>query len=459
MSSAAAPADLPPVLPRPSIFISYASENRAAARLLRDTLAASGLDVWYDENELGGGDAWDQKIRRQIRECTYFMPVISAQTEARREGYFRREWRLAVDRSHDMADDVMFLLPVVIDGTSEAGARVPEKFLTVQWLKLPGGVATPALSALASRLAHGEHIAPTRAAAFVPPPPLKNIPVPPIKVTLRGSADAHAEGPPPMPHFPVRPADQRENLKYFAEILWWILTTAWLLFKRLPKWARILVVIWAIMMLFRSSDDPAAPHKSKPAGIKTVAALESKDAERLRDTAAELEKVAADPATGNIGAGFARAGAELAKAISKEVAAAVPAAGPLGVVPFNTGASEPAAREFADAVFERVFGQLTLARPGRVSVRPTADPAADDATLRALAAAAGEDRLLVARFETEAGKPAFVVRLLAVKTAKVVWTGTFEIDATNATDVAGQITQAVLKAHPSKPPAPPPAAP
>ena len=68
MSSAAANADLPPVLPRPSIFISYASENRAAARLLRDALEASGLDVWYDENELGGGDAWDQKIRRQIRE-------------------------------------------------------------------------------------------------------------------------------------------------------------------------------------------------------------------------------------------------------------------------------------------------------------------------------------------------------------------------------------------------------
>jgi TolB-like protein len=455
MSSAAAPADLSPVLPRPSIFISYASENRAAARLLRDTLAASGLDVWYDENELGGGDAWDQKIRRQIRECTFFMPVISAQTEARREGYFRREWRLAVDRSHDMADDVMFLLPVVIDGTSEAGARVPEKFLTVQWLRLPGGVATPALTALAARLAHGEHIAPTRAAAFVPPPPVKTTPVRPIKAA---PADSHAEGPPPMPHFPVRPADRRDNLKYFAEILWWILTTAWLLFKRLPKWARILVVIWVIMLLFRSSDEPNTPHKSKPAGIKTVAALEPKDAERLRETAAELEKVAADPSTGNIGAGFARAGAELAKAISKEVAGA-PAAGPLGVVPFNTGASDPAARKFADDVFERVFGQLTLARPGRVSVRPTADPAADDATLRALAAAAGEDRLLLARFEPAAGKTAFVVRLLAVKTAKVIWTATYEIDAANAADVAGQITQAVLKAHALKPPPPPPAAP
>ena len=132
-----------PEAPRPSVFISYASENREAAKLLREALSASGLEVWYDEDELTGGDAWDQKIRRQIRECTYFMPVISAQTEARREGYFRREWRLAVDRSHDMADDAMFLVPVVIDQTTEAGARVPEKFTTVQWLKCPGGVATP----------------------------------------------------------------------------------------------------------------------------------------------------------------------------------------------------------------------------------------------------------------------------------------------------------------------------
>jgi hypothetical protein len=38
-----------------------------------------------------------------------------------------------------MADDHLFLLPVVIDDTNEAQARVPEKFLTVQWLRLPEG--------------------------------------------------------------------------------------------------------------------------------------------------------------------------------------------------------------------------------------------------------------------------------------------------------------------------------
>src|SRR3954468_23313740 len=133
----------PPALPRPSVFISYASEDRTAARRLRDSLAAAGLEVWYDENELGGGDAWDQKIRRQIRDCDYFMPVISATTERRKEGYFRREWRLAVERTLDMADDVLFLLPVAIDDTPEVGARVPDKFLTVQWLRLPGGQCTP----------------------------------------------------------------------------------------------------------------------------------------------------------------------------------------------------------------------------------------------------------------------------------------------------------------------------
>ena len=87
-----------PQRPPPSVFLSYASEDRKAAQALRDALETFGLEVWYDESALDGGDAWDQKIRRQIRECDFFMPVISAQTDARPEGYFRREWRLAVER-------------------------------------------------------------------------------------------------------------------------------------------------------------------------------------------------------------------------------------------------------------------------------------------------------------------------------------------------------------------------
>ena len=69
------------------------------------------------------------------------MPVISAATQARDEGYFRLEWKLALDRSHLMAHDKPFLLPVVIDATSDAAARVPPEFRAVQWTRLPGGAA------------------------------------------------------------------------------------------------------------------------------------------------------------------------------------------------------------------------------------------------------------------------------------------------------------------------------
>ena len=74
--------------PAGAIFISYAREDTDAARRVADALRAFGLEVWFDQNELRGGDAWDQKIRRQIRDCALFMPVISAKTQERGEGYF-----------------------------------------------------------------------------------------------------------------------------------------------------------------------------------------------------------------------------------------------------------------------------------------------------------------------------------------------------------------------------------
>ncbi len=117
-----------------------------------DALAASGVEVWFDQSELTGGDAWDRKIRDQIKLCALFVPVISAGTNARREGYFRREWKLAVDRTHDMDEALPFLLPVVIDATTDAGAFVPDKFREVQWTRLPGGETNAAFCARVKKM-------------------------------------------------------------------------------------------------------------------------------------------------------------------------------------------------------------------------------------------------------------------------------------------------------------------
>jgi TolB-like protein len=105
-------------------------------RKIADALRGAGVEVWFDQSELVGGDAWDQKIREQIKACALFIPVISAETQARREGYFRREWKQAAARTHDMADGTPFLLPAVIDATRDAEALVPEEFRAVQWTRL-----------------------------------------------------------------------------------------------------------------------------------------------------------------------------------------------------------------------------------------------------------------------------------------------------------------------------------
>jgi TolB-like protein len=126
-----------------AVFLSYAAEDAAPAQLLCATLRAAGIEVWFDQSELRGGDAWDAAIRKQIKACTLFIPLISSNSRARAEGYFRLEWKLAVDRSHLMAADKAFLLPVVIDDTPDADARVPDKFREVQWTSLPGGETPP----------------------------------------------------------------------------------------------------------------------------------------------------------------------------------------------------------------------------------------------------------------------------------------------------------------------------
>ncbi len=129
----------PPPSPGFSVFLSYASEDRAAVSKFSAVLRAAGIDVWFDADELTGGDAWDDHIRERIKNCTFFVPVVSKHTQDRSEGYFRREWRFAIERSHDMADDRPFIVPVALIDIRPEIARVPKRFADLHWIRLPDG--------------------------------------------------------------------------------------------------------------------------------------------------------------------------------------------------------------------------------------------------------------------------------------------------------------------------------
>lgn len=149
-----------------AVFLSYASEDAPAAQRIAHTLRAAGIEVWFDKSELRGGDAWDAAIRRQIKSCALFIPVISRNTHARGEGYFRLEWKLAVDRSHLMASDLPFLIPAAIDDTPNTDDRIPERFREIQWTRLPGGETSTVFVERIKRL-----LSPESSRALDPPPP------------------------------------------------------------------------------------------------------------------------------------------------------------------------------------------------------------------------------------------------------------------------------------------------
>jgi hypothetical protein len=72
-----------------AVSLSYASEDSAAAERICAALRSAGTEVWFDQSELRGVDAWDRQIRTQIQTCALFVPIISAHSQARLEGYFR----------------------------------------------------------------------------------------------------------------------------------------------------------------------------------------------------------------------------------------------------------------------------------------------------------------------------------------------------------------------------------
>ena len=86
------------------IFISYARDNREAARILADTIEAKGYDVWWDR-ELIAGDDYTDKIEHLLDNAKAVIVLWSEQS--RKSFWVRDEAAVGRDRNR--------LLPIAID--------------------------------------------------------------------------------------------------------------------------------------------------------------------------------------------------------------------------------------------------------------------------------------------------------------------------------------------------------
>jgi TolB-like protein len=390
-----------------SVFLSYASDDRQAARAIGDALTGFGLDVWLDESELGGGDAWDQKIRRQIRECDYFMPIVSARTEARPEGYFRREWRLAVERTFDMADDHLFLLPVVIDGTDETRARVPEKFLAVQWLRLPGGQPTPALEALCRRIASGGAPEPQAAKQ----PQARPVVTPP-------SAQTRA-----IPPFPREEPGQRG--RFWAHALGWVFHAAWLYVQRLPRWIRWILYVWGAFFLV-SHCVPSHHRSADPS------------ADQLKRLKAITDQYQGTNDPGDV----AKLGAQISHEFSDELSGR-PAHNPILAIPFAAPAGDSAGAKLADTAFAQTYGRLAMSRHGHVDLNKDSGPSSDRNAAVERARANHASYVVYGAVAAQSSGEVLTVTVAAAEDGTVVWTQSYPSATADPSKIAAEVDSKV----------------
>jgi TolB-like protein len=400
--------------PRPTVFLSYASEDRPAAQLIRDTLPGFGMEVWYDESELIGGDSWDQKIRRQIRECDYFMPVISASTEARHEGYFRREWRLAVERTLDMADDHVFLLPVVIDATAEAGARVPDKFRAVQWLRVPEGRATPALEAVCRRLVSGD---------------TGKRPSPAPQPARRGREESSGRAPPrPAAELPAFPREEPgQRVRFWFQVAGWALHSAWIGFSRFPKWVRILIYCWAaVLLLSRGCSSSDRHHEAPPPRISST------QAQKLKEIAAH-----------HPGNWTAANTTQLLTQIAKEIPAAArdeaSTFAPVLAIPFAAPPGDAAAQNVAGSVFTQVYGRLAITRRGKVALAEEPLQTLDASAAMAQGRAHGSSYIVYGAVAGGTSDEQLTVKVITVADGSVLWSKSYPLAGADAAAIAADV--------------------
>lgn len=125
--------------PKDALFISYASEDLAAATRVAEALRAKGLPVWFDKQRLESGDDYRDRIRQNIDGASFFLPLLSQHTQVEQPRFFRREWTWALDQ-REARLGMDYIIPIVLDaGVRYDDALIPAHFREKHWEPAPGG--------------------------------------------------------------------------------------------------------------------------------------------------------------------------------------------------------------------------------------------------------------------------------------------------------------------------------
>lgn len=112
------------------VFISYAREDVAAAREVKDYLAARGFCVWLDVDEILPGERWRAAIERALAQASFVLVCLSTRSVGKR-GFVQRELKIALDALQETLDEDIYLVPVRFDD-----CEIPRQLKDIQYIDL-----------------------------------------------------------------------------------------------------------------------------------------------------------------------------------------------------------------------------------------------------------------------------------------------------------------------------------
>jgi TolB-like protein len=314
---------------------------------------------------------------------------------------------------------------VVIDGTIEAGARVPEKFRAVQWLRVPDGQPTAALEAVCRRLVSG--------ASSKPPASKPLSPMAASPTAGPGKPAAHSSSRPPA-EFPAFPREEPgQRVRFWFQVVGWLLQSAWAGFRRLPKWVRVGAYVWLLFVVVTrgctSSHDDRPPPASETQGPPAVSDVQ---AEKLRQIAAS-----------HPGNWMPADTAQLIEQIAKEVPAAAretSSKAPLLAIPFATTSGDADARQLAGSVFTQLYGRLAISRHGRVALASEPLSSLDASAASLQGRAHQSDYVVYGRVEGKPPNEKLSINIAGVDDASVVWSKSYPVSGADPSAIAAQVS-------------------
>lgn len=169
------------------------------------------------------------------------------------------------------------------------------------------------------------------------------------------------------------------GLKFLAEVIWWVITAAWLLLRRAPKWIRIVLIVWACIWFFSYC---ARSRSSPPAG--KIPAEKSEKRAKSQLTAADLAAAQKALKESGLPAGLAEFGNEVAKRLATEIKNSEAADKQIVAVPFHAGVADEKDATFLRQVFTPLWGRLSIERAGETGLIATPLPSPSNEALAAL---------------------------------------------------------------------------